>query len=547
MNAHYFLVLLTALVLAPTSWAAENPFARYQKVTSTESATFFPQTPPFKYPFTISTDVKNGDLDLAKIVLDYPEDTLNHMTEFYRGIPFNAQKSVYEYPFALHPHWEYLPYPFIKTLPRSRADQWISEFGRKSFKSMNNSLRFQEELNALTGTEAYAGNELKHLKTPDAYYEILRRLESVQDHAFISSFLFNCDKGTEPLINLIGKKARTGAKIFVLYDAFGAKSDPTCSKRLEQMGAKVVLFKTKMGTIFHEKMYVFDGNYAMIDGQNIIAAGTLSNGTNNLFNDIAVGVRGPIVTKVATRFMELWESQGQKIPLDIWAIYKKQNEEIKNYSSANAIRDGLNRSRGQGVCRLVTKSPGKNQNQILNLYLHTARNVNSYLFFNYIDPKYRDPAKKDVGEKFLDTVLERVNFRKEIRVDMLTNGWKNPFQVELPVGMSADRNLMTLMVLQLQDLITTDPHLDMTKMRKNLAAKVKTDNFHWWSYAQYMHAKTLMSDNIWTIIGSYNLNAGSEYQSYEMVLACHDSDLAMSMQNSIILDTVNSIPVPLDP
>lgn len=547
MNAHYLLVLLTAAVLVPTSWAAENPFARFQKDLSTESATFYPQTPPFKYPFTISKDVKNGELDLSKIVLEYPEDTLNHMTELYRGIPFNAQKSVYEYPFSLHPHWEFLPYPFVKSLPRSRADQWISEFGKRSFKSMNMSARFQEELNSLTGTEAYAGNEVRLLKTPDSYYEILRRLESVQDHAFISSFLFNCDKGTEPLINLIGKKTRLGAKIFVMYDAFGAKSDPNCSKKLEQMGAKVVLFKTRIGTIFHEKMYVFDGNYAMIDGQNIIAAGTLSNGTNNLFNDIAVGVKGPIVTKVAQRFMELWESQGQKIPLDIWAIYQKQIEDIKKFATPTAIRDGLNRSRTQGVCRLVTKAPGKNQNQILNLYLHTAKNVSSYLFFNYIDPKYREPAKKDVGEKFLDTVLERVNFRKEIRVDMLTNGWKNPFQVVLPDGLAADRNLMTVMVLQLQDIITTDPHLDMTKMRKNIAPKVKTDNFHWWSYAQYMHAKTLMMDNIWTIIGSYNLNSGSEYQSYEMVLACHDSDLAMSMQNSIILDTVNSIPIPLDP
>lgn len=546
MRTHLLLGLLTAAVLAPSSEAATNPFARYQKETSTTGATFYPQTPPFKYPFTISADVKNGELDLSKIVTEFPEDTLNHMTELYRGIPFNAHKSVYEYPFALHPHWEYLPYPFVKNLPRSRPDQWISEFGKRSYKSMNTNLRFQEELNSLTGTEAYAGNELRLLKTPDSYNEILRRLESVQDHAFISSFLFNCDKGTEPLVNLIGKKARLGAKIYVMYDAFGAKSDPACSKKLEQMGAKVLLFKTKIGTIFHEKMFVFDGNYALIDGQNIIAAGTLSNGTNNLFNDISIGVKGPMVTKVANRFIELWEGQGNKMPIEIWAIYKKQNEEIKKFATTETVSSSLNRTRGQGVCRLVTKSPGKNQNQILNLYLHTARNVSSYLFFNYIDPKYRDPAKKDVGEKFIDAVLERVNFRKEIRVDMLTNGWRNPFQVELPEGLSATRNLMTTMVLQLQDLINTDPHLDMTKMRKNLSNKVKTDNFHWWSYAQFMHSKTLMSDNIWTIIGSYNLNAGSEYQSYEMVMACHDSDLAMNMQNSIILDTVNSIPVPLD-
>ncbi|WPU66753.1 phospholipase D-like domain-containing protein [Peredibacter starrii] len=545
MSSGYFLGLLTVALFAPSIWGATNPFAQYQKDTPSQNSSFFPQTPPFKYPFTISAEVKNSDLDVQKILLDFPVDTLDRVSELYRGIPFNSQKSMYEYPFAIHPTWEYLPYPFIKSIPRSNPEQWISHFSKRLNRTVGiNSSKFQDELDALTGTEAVAGNELRVLKTPASYAEILARVEMVKSHAFISSFLFNCDKGTESLVSAIGRKART-AKIYVMYDAFGAKSDPACSKRLEQLGAKVVLFKTKLGTIFHEKMYVFDGQYAMVDGQNLIAAGTLSNGTNNLFNDVAVLAAGPIVTKIGSHFIDLWESQGQKIAPEIKEQYLKQNAFIRPYASKAFLSNNIARMRDQGLCRLVTKSPGKNQQQILNLYLHTARNVNSYLFFNYIDPKYRDPARKDVGEKFIDAVLERVNFRKEIRVDMLTNGWKNPFQVELPEGMAANRNLMTQLILELQNIITTDPHKDMAKMHANLGNKVKTDNFHWWSYPQYMHAKTLMADNAWTIIGSYNINEGSEYQSYESVLACLDTELAQGMQESIILDAMNSIPVPL--
>lgn len=75
---------------------------------------------------------------------------------------------------------------------------------------------------------------------------------------------------------------------------------------------------------------------------------------------------------------------------------------------------------------------------------------------------------------------------------------------------------------------------------------MKEKNFHWWSYSQFMHAKTLMSDNIWTIVGTHNLNMASEKSSYELALACLDTGLAEEMQKSIIEDALNSVPVPLD-
>jgi phosphatidylserine/phosphatidylglycerophosphate/cardiolipin synthase-like enzyme len=60
-----------------------------------------------------------------------------------------------------------------------------------------------------------------------------------------------------------------------------------------------------------------------------------------------------------------------------------------------------------------------------------------------------------------------------------------------------------------------------------------------------MHAKTMMADNIFSLVGSYNINPTSEGQSFEQVLACVDQDLADSFQSSIVTDALNSIPVPL--
>lgn len=523
------------LVLAVTSsvWAS-NPFTEFQKNSPTKSSTYYRQTPPFKYPFPQSEKVKNNDFDFEKFQDLHPQDTLNELSNLYANIPFSSEHSLYRYPFAIHPDWEYLPYPFVKDIPESEPSRWIKEFDRET-KDGVRSLQFQRELDTLTNTTAYSGNELKLLKTPDSYAEILKRLAKAQHHAFISTYLFNCDRGTKNLVELIGKKAAQGVDVYVMYDAFGSKSDPKCGKTLEKLGAKVMLLQAGIGHVFHEKMYVFDAEYAIIDGQNLIAAGTLSNGVNNLFNDVAVGIKGPAASKVGERFIELWESQKKTIPQSVKKLYHPSK--IKAFKLRNSAPDG--------TCRVVSKNPGKKQPQIFNLYLHTVKNSKNYLFFNYIDPQYRKPRGNGIGEKFLDTVITTAN-SNSMRVDMLTNGWKDPFKYELPKGDTAGKNAITRAFLGLLDFFTKDPHKDMPLLRKNLKDQVYPEDFHLWSYSQYMHGKTLMSDNAWTIIGSYNMNGGSEKQGYEMVIACLDKNLAREFQKSIIVDLLNSIPLPLD-
>lgn len=518
---------------------AQNPFTEFVKAEVRPQGRFYYQTPPYKYPFRISAEIPDRELDLRKLQDFYSHEILNEIRDLYRDMPFVEKYSLYAFPFAVHPRWEFLPYPFVKEVPISDPGKWVRHFNESLSPGRGmQSQEFHNELDRLTGTRAYAGNKLTLLKTPASYPEILKRLSGVKHHAFISSYLFNCDSGTKPLVELIGRKVREGARIFVMFDSFGSKSDPSCPKKLTSLGARVILFNGGIGKIFHEKMYVFDGEYAIIDGQNLIAAGTLSNGVNNLFNDVAVGASGPVVTKVGQRFIELAETQKVVIPAVIKSFY--QESKIKHASSAGALKNAL--QKGEGLCRLVSKNPGKDQDQILQLYLHTVKNTENYLFFNYIDPKYR--SKVSVGEMFLNEVLNSVNNRPHLRVDMLTNNWKDPFKLKLPKGVGVNQNFLTSLVLGILDLSTKDVHKLMSQMKKNLEGKVHSSQFNWWSYAQYMHAKTLMSDNIWTIIGSYNINANSEYNSYEMVLACLDTGLAKSMQESIIIDALNSIPIP---
>lgn len=536
-----FKTFIPGLFLVASSVWGSNPFNEYLKSSETKSSTYFFQKPPFKYPFERSTRISQRDFDISAFSSAHPEKRLEVIESIYRNFSFEPRMSMYAFPFVVHRDWEYLPYPFVGHIPKEDMGKWIPEFREKPSKLK--SVSFQRKLDAVTGTMAFAGNKLKLLKTPASYQEILRRLEGVKDHAFISSYLFNCDQGTKGLVDLIGKKTRSGARVFILFDSFGAKSDPKCPGILKGQGAHVLLYKAGLGNIFHEKMFVFDGNFAMVDGQNLIAAGTLSNGVNNLFNDVAMGAEGPIVSVIGKRFIELWSKQSV-MPSDLVKKYEDLFKGALKYATLEAVSGALSKTSNEGLCRVVTKSP-KNSPQILNLYLETVRNTQHQLFFNYIDPKFRKPEGKAVGETFLREVFGQMEKNPGLRVDMLTNGWKDPFKYELPEGVPARKNAITAAVLKILDLTTKDAHKEMFRMRTNIMEIGVGENLHWWSYAQYMHAKTMMADNIWTVVGSYNMNANSEKRSYESLIACIDTDLAASMQESIVNDILNSIPIPV--
>lgn len=518
---------------------AQNPFTRFQTLERETEKTFYPQSPPFQYPFEVSASVENRYLDPVAFAAKYPEETLNHLEVLYRNFSWVPNKFLYSYPFPLHPHWNFLPYPFTKSVPQLVPEKWVSQFGKLPSGGIS-SAKFHRELDELTGTKAYHGNKLRHLKTPEAYAQILENLRSTKDHAFISTYFFHCDKGTEGLLDIIKERTEAGVRIFILMDKLAAKSHPVCAPRLRSLGARVLFPKTSITKFFHDKMFVFDGKIAQIDGQNLIAPGTMSDGTNNLFNDLSVVIEGPMVTKAGERFISNWENLAfGEMDQDLKDLYADQLARIRPLEFDGTVKDGL--------CRVVTKAPGKDQPFILNLFLHTARNLQHYLFFNLFDPVYRQPGGKQPSELFLDTVIDAANANPNLRVDMLTNGWLMPFHVKMPPGTMAPRNLLQRLLLSFINLTYPKPHKEMERTRQNLLPRLNGTNFHWWVYAQFMHSKTLMADNVWTIIGSYNINKTAEKSSHEMVVACYDRKLAEDMQKSFIVDALNSIPVPLAP
>jgi phosphatidylserine/phosphatidylglycerophosphate/cardiolipin synthase-like enzyme len=335
-------------------------------------------------------------------------------------------------------------------------------------------------------------------------------------------------------------KIQKGLQIYLIIDSTFTLADLTCVKKLRNIGVNLGL-QGSLGKVFHEKMYVFDGEYAIVDGHNIVAAQTLSNGSNNLINDTGVGVIGPMVSEIAQRFIYHWQTLLKKpLPENILHFYAELKKTNEKYSQKEFIEDALLKK--QGLCRLVTNTPGKNKS-ILGTYKAYVQNAKNYIFFNMIDLRFEKIIGNSIGNDFLQLIAEKANNNPQMRIDMLSNHWKLPTDIALPKGVAARQTFFSQMITKPGQLILDRPHLQISKGKKFINEILVEDNFHWWASAIYVHSKTMMIDNLVTAIGSYNINSTSESSSYEQTLICHDQELADQMQKSILHDVLNSIPI----
>jgi phosphatidylserine/phosphatidylglycerophosphate/cardiolipin synthase-like enzyme len=505
---------------------------------------FFPQKAPIRYPFQQIDELNYFEIEPNKILSHLTENRLNALEDFYTTLPFDEKINLYQYVFPTGTSWDFLPYPLIPNGKIDHPETWITHFKNHESKNGIHDLGLQLKLNQLTNSKAYAGNKVQILETPFSLYEIKTQLENATNHVLMSSFLLQCDAGSEPLLKLMEKKIQEGVAIYVMLDKKFTLADKKCPKRLKQIGVNLGLVGDGL-TIFHEKMYIFDGERAIIDGHNLLAAQTLSNGTNNLINDRGIAIEGPLVQEIAQRFQYLWEeTTGKNFSGYLQKFYQQKEKDAAPFKMEENLKQGL--AKNQGVCRLVTNTPSNRSRNIYQTYEEYLELTQHYLFFNFIDMRFGKIGANDFGNRFLAKVIEKVNENPGMRADMITNHWKLPTDVSLPKDLAVKRNWFNYLVTKPGTYLMAPPYKQVSKARQYINSRLDGGDLHWWTSSPYNHSKSIMFDNSVVIIGSYNLNVASEALSYEQAVVCHDQELVKQMQKVIVRDALNSLPMPLN-
>jgi phosphatidylserine/phosphatidylglycerophosphate/cardiolipin synthase-like enzyme len=212
----------------------------------------------------------------------------------------------------------------------------------------------------------------------------------------------------------------------------------------------------------------------------------------------------------------------------------------------------------KGVCRFVKQAPYSNPHSIGQTYVELLSHVQNSLVIT--DPLKSDTYRKyaleglpigwfDSYEMFnqLHEAVQTVA-KKGIAIDYLTTSLPMAGSENVPVlnkKISDDKENEKILSANYSWLKLTAANYFFGRPHfKNLLKDWGPfENVHVWTHISFMHSKIFYFDRVLASVGSYNFNHSSTDQAYESTTLCMDESLNQKLDQILVQDMVNSLPL----
>lgn len=492
------------------------------------------------------------------------DDFLSAKKQFYSRQKYNSHTQSYERPYVYLSAWNSLNHPQIKKLeyPLPVYNQNFSELDYETLDSNFFNEDLHKEIDKLTNTEMTLGNVVQQLNNNQSYFAKQELIRNSQKYFFGVVMVAYCDESSSSLINAMIERAKAGVDVRMIVEGIWSNlAFKDCVNKMRNGGVKVVLsnnfFHSKtLFTVMHNKMWIADGNKAIIGGQNVHEFENESTGFNMHTRDKDVLVKqGPVVTDMLGEYIKLWNlfKNSEEIPSikqyeDLWRSKIKTEKQLglrgdKNYSKWLSSK----KNRLNGLCRVVVQGEQTERDLISKLYLKLIEQTQNSIIFstpNLSFDETNDESNK-LNSKLIYSILNKANSDK-IKVDVISNGVDaSGTETGFYLRKRAEKLFhlgkiaKVKMLLKLQDQIAKGL---AKKQRKVMYAMSKVVGVDTWTYSGHIHAKQMIFDRVLTSTGTFNFDSHS-YKNHEATLLCLDKNLAQESEAGFALDLINSVPV----
>jgi len=383
----------------------------------------------------------------------------------------------------------------------SRAGRSVAELEEPEIADLPSSMRSLLSLSArLTGLSPTRGNALELLTDNEQAFErIGRALTEAQQSIWAEYYIIENDATGRRFLALLADRARAGVSVKLLYDAVGASGlDRGLLDAIEQAGGQTAAFlpvnplqkRWAVHLRNHRKIIVVDGDRAFTGGMNI---GDMYSGVGlssrrrrrrgrrrvRAWRDTHLALEGPAAQDLATVFAEDWCFATDEVI---------------------ALRDVPSIKRVPGACVAILPSgPDQEMNATSLAYFVaiTMSQERCYLTSPYFVPD-------------------------EPTLRALTSAALRGVDVRLLVPSENDVVLMKYAIRSFY------PRL--------LAAGVRVYEYQ----PSVLHAKTIVVDGVWSLIGSANLDVRSFRLNFEVGAVIFDDSFAGVLEDQFRLDLQKS-------
>jgi len=404
---------------------------------------------------------------------------------------------------------------------------------------------FNRQIDEISQTELTRGNKTRLLINGESYKEKLARVKTAKKSIYVMVMSFASDPTSYALIDALIEKQQQGVEVQVILEKLWTTTVfRTTMKRFIEGGVKLLLaddmyhLRKKKRTLFHNKVWIFDDQTAIVGGQNIVNSSNNSTGFNHWNKDIDALIEGPMVTDIISEFTTL-----------------KTNLYPEWFSNPDSATDG--------VCRFVIQGTQKNNRILANTYSRFFRAARNELFLTSQHVEYdldeinENAEEQDPATQMFQSLYESGS--NGVNINLLTNGIDGGF-AEIGQNIAMGRKdpkrevrrqeILANHVSRGKEPITLLGRLSRylglkstKKFRKYLDDGINQTGFSAWMHFQYVHAKTVLIDNFMTSVGSFNFEPFSAEHSHESAIFCYDRQLSAEMKTDYIRDIVNSTPV----
>ncbi|TDQ29441.1 cardiolipin synthase [Zeaxanthinibacter enoshimensis] len=194
-------------------------------------------------------------------------------------------------------------------LDRDEREDFEEEFG-EGLAKIHRLLRYNER-SVLT-----FDNEVDILVNGEVKFERLRQdLRKAKKHIHMEYFVFLDDELGRDLIDILVEKAADGVKVRLLYDDVGSKFAAATKKKMNESGiahfpfmpVHLPKFASKLNYRDHRKIVVIDGSVGYVGGINVNKKYDNSYDNPRYWRDTHLRIEGPAVGSLQASFLLSWD------------------------------------------------------------------------------------------------------------------------------------------------------------------------------------------------------------------------------------------------
>ena len=377
--------------------------------------------------------------------------------------------------------------------------------------------RYSAVIESVSGSPLTSGNKVTLLiDGPATYAAMFKAMENARDHINLETFIIDDDETGRRFSDLLLKKQAEGVQVNLIYDSRGSFSTPApFFQRLRDAGIQVIAFNPvnplkarkswRVAHPDHRKILIIDGKIAFTGGVNISAVysnppsggsqpsggsrspgGKQDNVAAMPWRDTDVQLEGPVVAEFQKLFLDTWQRQkGPDLPK-------------RNYFP-DLKKDG------NALVRAVGSSPGETNRLTFVLYVSaiTFSEYSLHLTNAYFVP----------DDETVNALIAAAGRGVDVRI-------------VLPG--------------------TTDSSMVLNAGRYYYSRLLKSGVKLYKRRDVMLHAKTAVIDNVWSTVGSTNMDFWSFSTNDEVNAVILNKEFATEMEKMFAGDLAESDEIRLE-